>query len=191
MLKPTEEMGEYIKENFRYDPDTGYLWWTKPCESKNGRRQLDKPVGHVYNTHKYVRINLGLTNGQVSCGAHRIAWFLHYGSWPKDVLDHINGIKNDNKIANLREVTSQQNSANAKKKSNCSSQYKGVSFNKGRKKWEARVCISYKDKRIGYYTSEEEAARAYDKAAREKFGDYACLNFPDEHEQGATHGPDV
>ena len=72
-----------------------------------------------------------------------------------------------------------------------SSKYKGVSWNKARKKWEVQFKNNYKSVYLGAYTSEEEAARAYDKAVREHFGDYARLNFPEEHEQGALHGHDV
>jgi hypothetical protein len=186
MRKPTKEYEDYIRENLRYDPETGHLWWIKP----SGRRQLDKPVGCINKTRGYVCFTLGLTDGQVYCTVHRIAWFLYYGCWPKELLDHLNGIKTDNRIENLREASQQQNLRNQKSRTG-SSKYKGVSWSKQSQKW--RVDFRYNEKAncFGFYTSEEEAALAYDKAARELHGDYARLNFPEEHEQGALHGHDV
>ena len=183
----TEEVSEYIRENLRYDPETGYLWWIKP--SKNNvktPRNLNKPVGTLHQKG-YFRIKILST--AMSC--HRVAWFLYYGSWPKDILDHTNGIGTDNRIENLRCATDKENSRNRRSVKGSSSKYKGVSWNKEKQKWHSLITLNYRGKHLGYYASEEEAARAYDKAAREQFGDYACLNFPDEHEQGATHGHDV
>jgi hypothetical protein len=192
MPKHTEEMDEHIRENLRYDPETGYLWWIKESEHRQGnKKDLNKPAGYIHNTEKYVFLNLNLTSGKTVYTAHRVAWFLHYGFWPKEMLDHINGIRDDNRVKNLREATKNQNEMNKKKRLGCSSKYKGVYYKKDRQKWVSYMKINGQRKHLGIYTSEEEAARAYDKAAREYFGDYACLNFPEEHEQGAIHGHDV
>ena len=191
MRKLTEEDENYIRENIKYDSETGYLWWNKLPEGKYTRRLLDKPAGFVHNTEGYVLLNLRLPSGTTVCRAHRIAWFLYYGSWPKDLLDHINGIKDDNKIKNLREATKNQNEMNKKKRSDCSSKYKGVCWSKEKQKWTSYIRINRRRKHLGVYASEEEAAGAYDKAARKLFGEYAFLNFPDEHEQGALNGHDV
>ena len=187
---PTKEMDEYIRENLRYDPETGFLWWIKDSESKSGRRGLDKPVG-TYNKG-YLHFCLPTPKGKRrQLLVHRVAFFLYYDSWPEEFIDHINNVKTDNRIENLREATLQQNLRNQKSRAGSSSRYKGISFEKRRQKWKVELRYSGKIKYVGYYTSEEEAARAYDKAARELHGDYARLNFPDEHEQGATHGPDL
>jgi hypothetical protein len=93
-------------------------------------------------------------------------------------VDHINHNGLDNRRANLRIVTRQQNTWNKRKqRGNYSSQYKGVTWFKKDKKWQARIV--YKGKRIfiGYFDDEKAAARAYDAKARELFGDYAALNF--------------
>jgi hypothetical protein len=188
MRKPIKEMEEYIRENLRYDPETGFLWWTKESEHRVGKkRDLDKPVGYAQNTGKYVAVHLVLTNRRVCYDAHRIAWFLHYGSWPKDTLDHINGLRTDNRVENLRQATDKENNRNKRSRAGSSSKYKGVSWHKDNQNWQARCNSKY----LGSYTQEEEAARVFDKAARELHGDYARLNFPDEQEQGALHGHDV
>ena len=104
--------------------------------------------------------------------AHRLAWYLHYGDWPKDQLDHINGVRDDNRIENLREVTSQQNNFNRKPNSNSTSNYKGVSWCKRDKVWVSQIVVSGKNTRLGNFRSEIEAATAYDNAARVAHG--AC-----------------
>jgi len=188
MRKLTEEEENYIRENLKYDPETGYLWWTKP----SGKRKLNKPVGSLGNG--YLTFSLPTTslvsNTRLFQRAHRVAWFLHYGVWPDELVDHINGIKTDNRIENLRLATHKENHRNRKSHKGSSSKYKGVTWSKRDSKWCSYIYYD-KMKHLGSYTSEEEAARTYDKAARELYGEFACLNFPEGHEQGATHGPDV
>lgn len=96
------------------------------------------------------------------------------------VTDHINHDGMDNREANLRAATRAQNLCNRKKFANSSSsKYKGVSWVKRVRKWQA--CITLKNKKIflGYFRDEIEAARAYDRAARKYHAEFACLNFPD------------
>jgi hypothetical protein len=90
-------------------------------------------------------------------------------------IDHINHNGLDNRRANLRIVTQEQNMWNKRK--NYNTRYKGVSWLKRNSKWQVK--IGYKNKRIfiGYFDDEESAAKAYDAKARELFGEYAALNF--------------
>ena len=194
MRKPTKEEENYITENLRYDHETGYLWWIKPSENKSARRLLDKPVGwHTPAGYLEFGSPRQITGYSYTkkLFVHRIAWFLHYGIWPEHELDHINNDKTDNRLENLRPATRKENGRNRKAHKDSSSKYKGVSWNKKQQKWISQIKINYKTEYLGCYTSEEDAARAYDKAARELHGEYACLNFPDEHEQGALHGHDL
>lgn len=92
--------------------------------------------------------------------------------------DHINRNKLDNRRLNLRAATRPQNMSNRLKlnrNGRASSQFKGVSLNKQLNKWHATIS----QKHIGYFTSELEAARAYDAAALLHFGEFARLNFPE------------
>jgi hypothetical protein len=101
----------------------------------------------------------------------------------KQCVDHINGQKLDNRKANLRLCTQRQNCQNRQTRCNSSSFYKGVSWDRSNNKWRARIYISGNPKFLGNFTDNEEAARAYDKAAREYFGEFACVNFPLDGEQ--------
>ncbi len=92
--------------------------------------------------------------------AHRIAWAMFYGAWPEREIDHINGNKHDNRIANLREVTTQENSRNIPVKSNNSSGALGVRWRAHANAWEAYICIDRKYRHIGYFKAKADAIAA-------------------------------
>ena len=136
-----------------YNSETGKFW----KEFSNGTRKDFKGL----HSAGYVHIQF---NGRKELG-HRIAWYLVHGSWPTEI-DHINRIRDDNRICNLREVTSQENSRNMGAK--------GYHFNKrqaamGYKPWQAYIKQDYKQYHLGCYWTEEEARQAY-LDARKKFG---------------------
>ena len=94
-------------------------------------------------------------------------------------VDHINHDGLDNRKNNLRLCTQRQNNQNQRPRGK-TSKYKGVYWNKRAKKFMASICIDGKKKSLGYFDSEIVAAKAYDKAAKIVFGEYAYLNFPNE-----------
>jgi hypothetical protein len=101
------------------------------------------------------------------------------------IVDHVSRDGLDNRRANLRSSTQSQNTANRGPQKNNTSGYKGVSFEPRYRKWTANIKVKQKAKYLGSYRTAEEAARAYDRAARETFGEFAYFNFPDE-EKGAA-----
>lgn len=103
-------------------------------------------------------------------------------------VDHKNGNGLDNRRENLRSVTQSQNIQNTKKTTGTSSIYKGVSWLPSRSKWKASIDANAKKIYLGLFASEERAAMAYDFAAREYFGEYACVNFPVIGERSALTG---
>ena len=96
------------------------------------------------------------------------------------LIDHIDRDRFNNCITNLRFVTRSQNCMNRTKQSNSTSAYKGVSWHIRDNKWRASIKKDYVNIHLGNYTTEEEAARAYNRRALELFGEYAFLNkIPD------------
>ena len=95
-------------------------------------------------------------------------------------VDHIDRNKLNNDVTNLRWCTNQQNQQNKANESNCTSQYKGVHYDKSRNKWASKIAVDKKTIHIGRFDNEEDAGRAYDNKAAELFGEFAYFNFPEE-----------
>lgn len=102
---------------------------------------------------------------------------LHKAIMPGVVVDHVNGFGTDNRRENIRPATYSQNNANRRKKCKTSSLFKGVTWKRDKKKWKAYVGFKGRQRHIGYFANEAEAARAYDMAAIKAFGEYARPNF--------------
>lgn len=95
------------------------------------------------------------------------------------VVDHRNHEGLDNTRQNLRPATRSDNSRNRRSAKNSSSQYLGVSWCNSRKCWEVRIRVKKSKKYLGRFPDELSAAKAYDKAAKAYFGEFASLNFGD------------
>jgi hypothetical protein len=98
---------------------------------------------------------------------------------PHLVCDHINHDGLDNRRANLRNCTIKQNNANARSAKGASSEYKGVTYSKRKKKWAAHIKKDGRQFNLGCFNDEVEAAKVYDAAAKKLHGEFAHLNFPD------------
>lgn len=102
-----------------------------------------------------------------------------------DRTDHINGNGLDNRRANLRSASREQNAQNSTAHAGARSPYKGVSWHKCRGRWRATIRRDERNRHLGYFPDETLAARAYDEAAREAFGRFAAVNFPRLGERSA------
>lgn len=92
---------------------------------------------------------------------------------PKTKADHRDGDTLNNRRSNLRVADSYQNAQNKHKEPNCSSRFKGVHWNKSAGKWQVQISINGQRKHLGYFVDETVAARTYDRAAADGFGEFA------------------
>lgn len=105
---------------------------------------------------------------------------MHHDLLGPGLVDHKDGNGLNNQRSNLRHCTQSQNLANARFGSKGkTSRFRGVSFHRAKGRWQAQSKLNQKKVHLGRFVSEEEAARAYDNFAREHFGEFARLNFPD------------
>jgi hypothetical protein len=144
-----------------------------------------KPGTHSNGYHK---VNLYADGKSKTHRVHRlvaIAFVVNADPERRDQVDHIDGVRVHNLASNLRWTSSSQNSRNSRSKTSrngspTSSVFKGVCFDRPNGKWRASIFKDGKSRHLGCFTSEIDAARAYDAAARGMFGDYARVNFDDE-----------
>lgn len=179
-IVPTSEQ---LRELLRYEPETGKLYWKErglewfvdsPLRSAqwsrsqwNGRFSGKEAFTAHLNGYKQGRI-LG-----EYASAHRVAWAMHYGSCPDGEVDHINMVRDDNRIVNLRLATPSNNRMNRGSQKNNTSGYKGVFWQKLRGKWMAQIQIDGRAIFLGRYDSKEDAHAAYCEAANKYHGEFA------------------
>ena len=156
-----------LNDLFRYDPESGVVFWKKNPSKRNC---IGLPAGTLHRTGYYM-----LCVDRKKYAAHRMAWFLTYREWPRAQIDHVNGIRSDNRLANLREATPSQNRMNEGKRSGKGSVYKGVSWHGIGKKWQAHIWANGKHEYLGLFETEEMASAAYKHAASRLHGSFARI----------------
>ena len=157
-------MKQLLQKLFEYK-DGNLIWKIKPSQKVN----IGDIAGCVSDGYIQIQINKKLYK------AHRLIWMFHNGDIETGLdVDHINRIKSDNRIENLRLATVSQNQSNVTKYKNNTSGYKGVSWDKRRKKWRAQINHNNKKIHIGYFDTPELAHAAYIAAAAKLQGEFAC-----------------
>lgn len=165
MPKSRQVTVDRLREVFISNPESGKLTWRI---STSIRTFAGDPAGRVCR-YGYRRIDLDGT----TLFAHRIAWAMFHGSWPAGPLDHINRLKDDNRISNLRECTQSQNAQNRKAAINNRHGTKGITpLRNG--KWQAQIRVNGKNMFLGSFVDKHDASNAYNTAAKLAFGDFVC-----------------
>lgn len=161
---------DLLRKVLDYDPVIGSLVWRKRAPDlfySDGRtsehkannwnsRWAGKPAFTGTNNSGY---NRGPCLGAYVL-AHRVIWAMVTGAWPTGQIDHINGVRTDNRWINLREADHTINGRNARKKSNNTSGHNGVWWFASRNKWCAQITIDCRNIKLGYFDSIEEAVAA-------------------------------
>lgn len=168
-----------LREVLRYEPETGKLFW----RARNRSEFKSDRAWNAWNAKNAGREAMtfvaqrghrrGTIDGRQFL-AHRVAWAIHYGSWPQGDLDHKNVNPADNRIANLRPADTFQNRWNVPARGGAS-RFKGVKRNGAR--WQAGISANCRYHYLGTFDDEIDAAKAYDAAAQRLHGPYAKCNF--------------
>lgn len=154
LCKVRRELSQlYLHELITYNPYNGEVRWKV---KKSGNTKAGDIVGRL-KADGY----RGITIDRKEYYLHRIIWMFVYGHFPEAVIDHINGIKNDNRLSNLREATFSQNNQNRGMLSNNTSGFQGICWIESSQKWRASVGVSGRPKYLGLYLTKEAAFEAY------------------------------
>lgn len=155
-----------LRSLLAYSPETGAFHWKI---DQTGGTRAGMMAGRI---HKRGYRVISIQNRKYTCG--RLAWFHMTGQWPAGPVDHLDRDRTNNRWGNLRLATDSLNNANTPARRNNASGFKGVSLVKRSGRYAARI----KRQHIGYFSTPEAAAMAYDAAALEAWGGFAYLNFP-------------
>lgn len=150
---------------FRYEPDTGKLFWRvrrSRREAFTGKNFQGYLVGRIYRER---------------FAAHRVIWKMVHGVDPSEI-DHINHDRSDNRLSNLREVKRFENCRNRSQSKANSSGVAGVMFHKAAGKWLAKIMVDYRTVHLGLFQQFDDAVAAR-KAAEVEYGFHASHGRPD------------
>ncbi len=142
---------DFIKSQFDYDRDSGIV-----------KRKATGGLGSKTRNHRcsYITFKIHIDGKKKNVFAHRIAWVLHYGEWPKGQIDHIDGNGLNNRLVNLRDVSHAENQRNQKLHSRNKSGYRGVSLDRKTGKWQAHIWANGKRLYLGRFDTALAAGEA-------------------------------
>jgi len=181
MMAPRVNISPDLLRNIiDYNPDTGRITWKVRADRSpqwNGRYAHSEALNNL-SRHGYFR---GTINNRLYL-AHRVAFAFVYGRWPHPEVDHINGNRRDNRIANLREVPKSQNAKNKRPSRRNSSGHNGIHWDSRNKKWIAQVKRHGQSSFLGRFKRVEDAIAARDAA-------YVRYGYHENHGKPAEARP--
>jgi hypothetical protein len=175
-LRPLPSLA-YVQQRLSYDQKTGkFTWLPRPLE-----QFADEAKGRSWNT-RYAGKTAGFNHAKgyrqiaiddMKFMEHRVAWLMVFGSLPPADIDHIDGNRSNNRIANLRAATRAENLWNAQMSRSNTSGAKGVGWDTSRGKFEAHITYRYKKHHLGRFDTFDEALEARREAAKRFYGVFA------------------
>lgn len=155
----TELTAERVRELLNYDPETGIFTW----RTARSGCTLNKAAG-TRHSEGYISIRID----RRPYFAHRLVWLHVHGDWPQDQIDHINGVRGDNRLANLRDVAPSINKQNLRgAPANSKSGLIGAYWDKENRNFKSSIKLYGKSINIGRFTTVDEAHQAYLTAKRQ------------------------
>lgn len=152
------ETYEYLSKILSYNPENGHLVWKVLFPGR---------IAGSVNSDGYIKLALE----KLDFKAHRIAWILFYGEPPTRRIDHVNRVKSDNRITNLRECDQYENSHNCNISANNTTGFAGVS--KIGKRFRAYISKNRRQINLGVHDTAEEAHVAYTNASKFIYGEFS------------------
>lgn len=152
---------QQLKELLDYNPNTGDF----VNKIFRGLRAMPNEMAGNVSSGGYIDITIYKRKYK----AHRLAWLYVNGVWPTNNIDHINRIKTDNRICNLRDVTQDQNGQNKTIHKNNTSGHIGVVWHKRSNRWRARICLKGKDIYLGSFDEIQSAINARKQAEQQYY----------------------
>jgi hypothetical protein len=147
-----------LKALLIYDPETGVFYW---AAHRGGLARVGSVAG-TNGAQGYTHIRVDGRQHR----AHRLAWLYVHGYWPSDQIDHVNGVRSDNRISNLREASNAENQQNTRRTRTCSSGAIGIDWCKKSRKWRARIRHNKSLIHVGLYNLLEDAVAARAEAKK-------------------------
>jgi hypothetical protein len=158
-----------IRQLLEYRQDGSFVWLPRHDDARFNSTWAGRIAG-CHTDKGYIKIGID----GIGYFAHRLVWKLHTGDDPEDMIDHINGIRSNNRIENLRDASQTQN-ARSSKRAHGKSRFKGVYVARGGR-FGARIKVNGAAIFLGHFPTEEGAARAYDIAAVKHHQEFALTN---------------
>lgn len=153
-----------LRSVLAYNAKTGVFTWLKTRYNKRAGRM----VGWL-DTRGYLCLRVQ----RIRVRVHRLVWFYETGAWPAQEIDHRNGAKADNRIANLREASRFENMVNAPKRRDNTSGVRGVHWHRASKKWAACICAGGKHVHLGLFLEKGDAVFARAAAVKKYHKEFA------------------
>ncbi|WP_046239044.1 HNH endonuclease [Delftia tsuruhatensis] len=167
-MQNTELTQSRLFERLSYDKETGIF-----TNRFSGSRKSKGEVSGRLNKFGYRQIQID----KKLYSAHRLAWLYVNGEWPDGLIDHINRVRDDNRISNLRVVTRAENNQNIGMLKTNTSGYRGVHYDARGRKWRASITVENKKVSLGSHLTPEKAYEAYVDAARRLHTNNSCVDY--------------